>query len=152
MPNISCNTKGSDKGLQMTGKTKNYKKGLIASVHIAKSDLGLDDETYRELLFNVTGEVTSAKCGVKQLCAMLAELRKKGWKPKPLPKDPLEPLRGKIRAQCLALQVPIDYAEAIISRQTRGLFSLKTADRKRLAACVAALTVRQKKLAEAGDG
>lgn len=132
--------------------TSNYRKGLIASIHIAKKDLGLDDETYRELLFNVTGKVSSAKCSVKQLCAMLGELRKKGWKPKPPAEDPLIPLRKKIRAQCHALDAPIDYAEAIISRQTRGLADLETATREQLRACVSALTVRQRRMAEANNG
>jgi hypothetical protein len=130
----------------------NYRKGLIASIHIARKDLGLDDETYRELLFNVTGEVSSAKCGVKQLCAMLGELRKKGWKPKPPAEDPLVPLRKKIRAQCHALDAPMEYADAIISRQTRGLADLKTATREQLRACVSALAVRQRRMAEANDG
>lgn len=127
----------------------NYRKGLIASIHIARKDLGLDDEIYRELLFNVTGEVSSAKCSVKQLCAMLAELRKKGWKPKT--EDPLASLRKKIRAQCHALEAPIDYAEAIIKRQARGLANLKTATREQLTACIAALTIRQRRMAEASD-
>lgn len=131
----------------MTEKVKAYRKGLVASIHIAKNDLGLDDEIYRELLFNVTGEVTSAKCGVKQLQAMLAELRKKGWKPKPKMEDTLASLRGKILAQCHSLEVPVSYAEAIIHRQTKGGATLKSATRAQLTACISALTTQQTRMA-----
>ena len=57
--------------------------GLIASVKIAQKDLGLDDTTYRSLLQAVTGMDSAARCTVPQLKAMLAELRAKGWTPRP---------------------------------------------------------------------
>ena len=57
--------------------------GLIASVKIAQKDLGLDDATYRSLLQAVTRQDSAARCTVPQLKAMLAELRAKGWSPRP---------------------------------------------------------------------
>ena len=73
--------------------------GLIASVKIAQKDLGLDDTTYRSLLQGVTGMDSAARCTVPQLKAMLAELRAKGWTPRPrnVPQE-LRPLHAKITA------------------------------------------------------
>jgi phage gp16-like protein len=55
---------------------------LRAQVHIAKKDLGLDDETYRALLQRVTGKTSSAKLSVVELNKVVADLRSKGWKPR----------------------------------------------------------------------
>lgn len=55
----------------------------IAQIHIAKSQLGLDDDTYRDVLWTVA-RVRSAKdldwTGRK---ALLDHFKAKGWKPKP---------------------------------------------------------------------
>lgn len=81
--------------------------GLIASVKIAQKDLGLDDTTYRSLLQGVTGMDSAARCTVPQLKAMLAELRAKGWTPRPrnVPQE-LRPLHAKITALCASLERP----------------------------------------------
>lgn len=84
--------------------------GLIASVKIAQKDLGLDDTTYRSLLQGVTGMDSAARCTVPQLKAMLAELRAKGWTPRPrnVPQE-LRPLHAKITALCASLERPLSY-------------------------------------------
>jgi len=48
----------------------------LAQIHIAKKELGLDEDTYRDVLERVTGQ-RSAK-GQKR--ALLAEFRRIGWK------------------------------------------------------------------------
>lgn len=118
--------------------------GLIASVKIAQKDLGLDDTTYRSLLQAVTGQDSAARCTVPQLKAMLAELRAKGWSPRPrnVPQE-LRPLHAKITALCASLERPLSYADAIIRRQTRDTARLRTASRAQLTACVAALVRQQ---------
>jgi len=56
---------------------------LLAKVHIAKKELGLDDETYRELVQRVTGHSSAGECNEPQLSRLVAELRRLGWSPKP---------------------------------------------------------------------
>lgn len=55
----------------------------IAQIHIAKAQLGLDDDTYRAILWTV-GRVRSSKdldwTGRK---ALLDHFKAKGWKPRP---------------------------------------------------------------------
>jgi len=55
---------------------------MLAKVHIAKKELGLDDETYRDILVRVTGKSSSAGLSDRQLDAVLAEFKRLGWKPK----------------------------------------------------------------------
>ena len=130
--------------------TAAYRRGLIASVHIAKADMQLDEDTYRDLLKAVTGHNSAGKCTVPQLKAVLAEMRAKGWTPRPRTKgktapvpDSLRPLHSKIWALCSALGKDPSYADAIVKRQTKNSATLGTADRAQLTACVAELVRQQ---------
>lgn len=68
------------------------RKGMIAKIHIAKQQLGLDDDVYRALLVNLTGQRSAAQLSLMQLERVLTELKNKGWKPT-LPKVVRLPLR-----------------------------------------------------------
>jgi len=59
------------------------RKSLLAKVHIAKKDLGLDDDTYRLMLENLTGADSAAKLTVPQLVRLVASLRAHGWQGQP---------------------------------------------------------------------
>lgn len=58
------------------------RKDLLAKVHIAKKELGLDDETYRDALETVTGKRSAGKCSDAQLVAVLDRFKERGWTPK----------------------------------------------------------------------
>ena len=128
-------------------RTAALRRGLIATIHIAKGQMGLDDDAYQGLLESVTGYKSSAKCTVPQLKAVIAEMRNsKGWTPRPLAGQvpaALRPLHNKIAALCTSLERPLSYAEGIIARQTKNSATLGTADRAQLTACVAALVRQQ---------
>lgn len=130
-------------------RTAALRRGLIATIHIAKGQMGLDDDAYQGLLESVTGHKSSAKCTVPQLKAVIAEMRnRKGWTPRPLAGQvpvALRPLHNKIAALCTSLDRPLSYAESIISRQTKNSATLGTADRAQLTACVAALVRQQRR-------
>ena len=128
-------------------RTAALRRGLIATIHIAKGQMALDDAAYQGLLESVTGHNSSAKCTVPQLKAVIAEMRNsKGWTPRPLAGQvptALRPLHNKIAALCTSLERPLSYAEEIITRQTKNSATLGTADRAQLTACVAALVRQQ---------
>ena len=54
----------------------------IALIHIAKNDLGLDDETYRDLLERETGKRSSKAMTEAERQTVLAVFRRNGWKPR----------------------------------------------------------------------
>jgi phage gp16-like protein len=67
------------------------RRSLLAKVHIAAKALGLDDETYRDMLEALTGKRSAGKLTDKQLVLVVAALRAKGWKdedPRPARKKP----------------------------------------------------------------
>jgi phage gp16-like protein len=55
---------------------------LVKKIHIAKSQLALADETYRDILRRVTGQTSSKACSERQLEAVLVEFKRLGWAPK----------------------------------------------------------------------
>ena len=96
------------------------RKSLMAKIHIAQKDLGLDEDIYRAMLFNLTGKISAASCTDRQLVAVIAALRKRGWKGS-LPKAPkvrpeFAELLKKINALRLETKKPWAYVEAIAKR------------------------------------
>lgn len=79
---------------------------MIAKVHIAKTQLGLDDDLYRDVLLRVTGQISSAKCSDAQLADLIKEFESKGFTakagtPRSRPAD--HPLARKARAMWISL-------------------------------------------------
>ena len=58
----------------------------LSKIHIAKKDLGLDDETYRALLARVAGVRSAKDLNPRQIGAVLAEFSRLGWKSAPAKK------------------------------------------------------------------
>jgi phage gp16-like protein len=55
---------------------------MVAKVHIARKEMGLDEGTYRSVLERVAGQSSSAACTDAQLHSVLAEFKRLGWHPK----------------------------------------------------------------------
>ncbi len=56
---------------------------MIAKVHLAKKQLALADESYRDILRRVTGQESAGALDERDLDRVLAEFKRLGWKPKP---------------------------------------------------------------------
>lgn len=97
------------------GKTK---------IQIARRQLGLDDETYREILKRTVGVESSKDLSPRQVGRVLAELERLGFQPtpakggraKPKAADDRGPLVGKIEAQLAEAGRPWAYADAMALR------------------------------------
>src|SRR5690606_29582209 len=107
----------------------------ISAIHAAKSQLGMDEDTYRELLARVSAahgpECRSAKdLDAEQLRAVLDEMRRLGaarpgahkagqYPGTPHNIDRLGPEIAKIEAQLADMRLPWSYADAIARRMYR---------------------------------
>lgn len=59
-------------------------RALLAKIHIAKKQLGLDDETYRAIIArHGAGKTSSRELTIAQMDAVLREFTAKGWAPTP---------------------------------------------------------------------
>lgn len=96
---------------------------LLAKVHIAKKDMGLDDADYRAILQSVLSVDSARDATDKQLAVLLTHLRKRGWKETPKPehtppqaRENCADLMGKIEAQLADARRPWSYAVALAKR------------------------------------
>ena len=85
------------------------KKILMAKIHIAKKDLHLDDDTYRDVLWRVTGKRSCKDMTIAQLQDVAKDMQNSGFKPKTTPKHGKKPTVTKRR------QGLIDKIEAILA-------------------------------------
>ena len=63
-------------------KKPDARNSQLAQIHIAKKDLGLDDETYRAMLFTLARVKSSAELDHAGRAKVLDHLKKCGFKPK----------------------------------------------------------------------
>jgi phage gp16-like protein len=105
------------------------RNSLLAKVHIAKKDLGLDDDTYRAMLENLTGKESAAALTVPQLVRVVADLRAQGWKGqanksatrrKPVVRSEAAGYLDKIEALLAEAKRPWSYASGIAKRMYRA--------------------------------
>ncbi|AKG11483.1 gp16 family protein [Moraxella bovoculi] len=64
-----------------TKRTALNKPKLIQLIHIGKSKLCLDDDTYRSLLVGMTGKDSTKAMNLLELQTVLARMKKLGFKP-----------------------------------------------------------------------
>ncbi|MHA7855396.1 gp16 family protein [Marinobacter shengliensis] len=106
----------------------NNRKGVLAQIHIARKELALDDDTYRQMIATVTGGKRSCSdCNVAELHKIVQHMKERGFKAKPrkrvaqYPGKPhnldAQPMLQKIEALLAELKAPWSYADAIAKRQ-----------------------------------
>ena len=102
---------------------------LKAQIHIAKTQLGMDDDTYRAVLKSATGKTSCADMGVIDLNKALQAFKDRGFKSKPPRKKTTATLTDKLIAQWRAMGdegIVRDASDAAlrsyVSRQTAGTF------------------------------
>lgn len=55
------------------------RRAMIAKVHIARKDLALTEDSYRDLAERITSHRSAADCDDRQLALLLAEFKRLGW-------------------------------------------------------------------------
>jgi phage gp16-like protein len=140
---------------------RDYKAGELAKIHIAKKELGMDDDTYRDMLMQVAKVSSAADLTATGRGKVLEHLKKIGFKGKktyakrPNTTDNKAQL-AKIEAQLADMKLPWGYLTArqqgrdgktlsMVERLT-GKQRLEWCTKAELSKVIAALAVRQKKL------
>lgn len=65
-------------------RSTQHRRGMLAKIHIARQQLGLVEDDYRQALFDLTGRTSAAECSDAQLERMIGWLKSKGFKPIPM--------------------------------------------------------------------
>lgn len=128
------------------------RRSQLAQIHIARKDLGLDEDTYRAMLMDVAGVDSSAKLNAKQRAAVLARFESKGWKNKKQRGKPTAvanekaPLMSKIGALLADMKLPWAYATGIMKQQGIKAQRIEWCTNKELHSIAVALIEHQKKM------
>jgi len=127
------------------------RKRELAKIHIAKAALGLDDDTYRALLMDVTGVDSSSKLHAKQRAAVLERFESKGWTSKnnknnthgksPTTTTDKAGLMSKIGALLADQKLPWSYANGI-AKQMYKVACVDWCDQRQLRGIITALVKR----------
>lgn len=142
-------------------------KSLCRAIHASCRKLGMDEETRRSMLFNVTGKRSTTELTLTDCDKVLDHLFDKGA-PRPTKKKAVgvypgtpnnidrKPMLDKIEAQLADMKLPWSYAVAIAKRQTPVTVGvcierLEWVPNKGLSAVISALEVEQKKRARLED-
>lgn len=59
------------------------RRAMIAKINVARQQLGMVEDDYRQLLFDTTGKLSLKDCGEGQLAQMVDALKSKGFRPIP---------------------------------------------------------------------
>ena len=134
------------------------RKRDLSAIHASKNKLGIDDDTYRQMLRAVAGKDSAGKMNQAERTKVLRHLKQLGGgkpqqKKAEYPGKPHnlnnEPMLQKIEAQLADMKLPWSYADAIAQRMFKidKVAWLKTT--KQLSAVITALSKEQEKCEEA---
>lgn len=100
-----------------------YRKNLIAKVHIGKTQLKMDEETYRTFLQNAVNKTSCKDMTNVELNNVLDLMGKKGakvrsnfWKDRPSPANGKKMYLAKITALLAKHNLPPEYADGIAKK------------------------------------
>ena len=130
------------------------RKRELAKIHIGRAQLGMDDETYRAMLWTIGRVKSSAELDARGRGAVLKHYHALGWRPKRrrhpgTVANPIASLMRKIEAQLADMGLPWAYADSIL-RRMHLVESIRFANPDQLRDVVAALTYEQQRRAARG--
>ena len=83
--------------------SQQHRRAMIAKINVARHQLAMDEDDYRQGLFNTTGRTSLKECNDAQLDAMVGWLKSKGFQPLPGKKAAAHPMGRKARALWISL-------------------------------------------------
>jgi phage gp16-like protein len=119
-------------------RSTQHRRSMLGKIHIAKKQLAMDEDDYRQLLFEQTGHGSAADCSDAQLARVIEQLKAKGFKPLPKPGKTAatHPMARKARALWISLhhlnvvQNPAEEALEAFSRRQLGCAKLNWANQR----------------------
>lgn len=84
-------------------RASQHRRSMIAKIQIAKQQLQMDEDDYRQALFERTGHQSLTQCTEPQLAAVLGYMKSKGFQPLPGKAKASHPMARKARAMWISL-------------------------------------------------
>ena len=123
------------------------RKGLIAKIHVAKAQLNMEDDVYRQFLRETTGQSSCRDLDLLQLQRVIAKMERLGFKPtrknigtKPLHKTDVSAMMNKLTALLATSGKSWAYADGM-ARHMFGKEQVNQLDAMSLRKLIAALNI-----------
>ena len=86
-------------------RTRQHRRAMIGKINVARHQLAMAEDDYRQNLLEVTGETSLRRCDDRQLVAMIDRLKRLGFQPKPKKASAAaqHPMARKARALWISL-------------------------------------------------
>jgi len=128
----------------------NSRKSDLAKIHIAKKQMGMEDDTYRAMLMHVAGVDSAGKLDMNGRMKVLHHLSTQGFKPKKFKGKPnnvaREPQLKKIEALLADMKLSWAYADAMAKHMFKVEKVAWLKEGKQYQAVITALVKKQAKL------
>lgn len=127
------------------------RRAMLGKIHIAQSQLKLDDDAYRAILERITGKRSAAAMNLGELDAVINELRRLGFKPRARhgvaarPAADKRAMMGKIGAILKDLDLHWNYAHGMAKKMV-GKENLAFCTSDELKKVMQALIIHQKRV------
>jgi phage gp16-like protein len=131
-------------------KSNDKRNRLIKLIHVARRELGMDEDTYRMMMAGIPelgGKTSCSELNINGLNRVLDELKKKGFKvrgARSRVSTGRRALASKIRAQLLAAGKPEAYADGM-AKKMFGVDRWEWCDTDQLHKIVAALNYQDRR-------
>lgn len=125
---------------------KHYRTNQLAQIHIAKKELGMDDDTYRAMLWTCARVESSKDLDYAGRLKVLEHLKGRGWKnkqTKPRVTEHKQLQINKIEALIADMSLSWAYADGLAKRMYKR-DKVQWCDAKELQGIIAALVNKQK--------
>lgn len=130
---------------RMTAEQK--RKGLIAKIHVGKQQLNMEDDVYRQFLYEITGQDSCKEMDLFQLQRVMAKMERLGFNPtrknigaKPLHKTDVSAMMNKLAALLATSGKSWAYANGM-ARHMFGKEQVNQLDAVSLRKLIAALNI-----------
>lgn len=84
-------------------RANQFRRAMTAKIQIARKELAMDEDDYRQGLFDQTGKLSLTQCSDRDLDKVLTWLKSKGFKPLPGKRAAAHPMARKARAMWISL-------------------------------------------------
>mgnify|MGYP003674759050 CR=1 FL=1 len=125
-------------------RASQHRRSLIGKIHVARKQIGIVEDDYRQLMLDTTGEISLTKCSEAQLVQMVEALKSKGFKATK-PKRADYPGARKARALWISLyhlnviENPSEQALEAFAKRQLGVAKLQWADQGKIYKLIEAL-------------
>lgn len=98
-----------------------HRRAMLAKVHLAKKQIGIDEDDYRQILLEETGRTSAGDCTEAELERVLRRFEALGFKPLPKPGGANRPAQHPVARKARALWISLHHLGAIDSPSEKAL-------------------------------